>query len=127
MFFLSTVHYRCHFVSSRNNPVKLSVQYVHGCRKCPKILYVDIKKWLIEIETKKSAIRLVFKFLFLYFGKYYKNLCWFLFHSLSFCYFLSQETKDRQLLPPRPPLVLPADPAGFGKNLCKGNSLAGSM
>ena len=35
--------------------------------------------------------------------------------------------QDRQLLPPRPPLVLPADPRGFGKNLCKGNSLAGSM
>lgn len=38
-----------------------------------------------------------------------------------------EEIKDKQLLPPRPPLVLPADPAGFGKNFCKGNSLAGSM
>ena len=89
----------------------------------------DIKKLLIGIETKKSAILLVSKFLFLYFGKYYQNLCYFFpqFELLFKKKIIMQETKDRQLLPPRPPLVLPADPAGFGKNLCKGNSLAGSM
>ena len=73
------LHYRCHFTSSRNNPVKLSMQYVHGCRK-------------LKLRNLQSVL---FSNFFFYISvNIIKNLCCFYF-SLSLLFFKSYCKKQK--------------------------------